>query len=235
MSGWTRGGVKGYVGVPRCGKTTKATADAREDAARTRFPIVTLDLGSALSFAALPHASCADEVLYDAYVRRVHPKVWTPASLAEREKFWAVVMEFGAVHVIADEIYHLTSKDRRQALDPTLSLAVTKWGHGKRGPASYYLTAQRPKFIHRDLWHAFDVLYVFRLMKGVDADRIEHEFGLPPEVTTNLERGEYEPVQLGFTDAPPQAEAGGGASDRSLRDPDAPSAGGGRDAEGGAA
>lgn len=195
MSGWLKGGVKGYIGVPRSGKTTKAISDARTDAGKTLFPIVTLDLGSALNFASERHAACADEVLHDLYVRRVHPPVWTPSCLEEREKFWRTVMHHGAAHVIVDEVKHLSPNDQ---LDPGFALAATKWGHGKRGPVTYYLTAQRPKFIHRDLWHAFDTLYVFRLMRGTDADRIHHEYGIPPEKSTALERGQHETVEVGF-------------------------------------
>lgn len=198
MAGWLKGGVKGYVGVPRSGKTTKAIADARTDAAASGFPIATLDLGSSLSFAGIPHAACADEVLYDLYIRRTHPRVWTPSCIEEREKFWRMLATHGAAHVLCDEIKHLSEDGR---LDPSLALAVTKWGHGERGAVTYYLTSQRPTFIHRDLWHGFTALYVFRTMAGADADRFKHEFGLPPERTTKLERGAYETVEIGFPES----------------------------------
>jgi len=208
MGGWLEGGVKAYIGVTRCGKTTKAIADARVDAGRTRFPIVTLNLGASLSFSDQPHASCADEVLYDVYVRRVHPKVWRPAGEAERWKFWKMVAHHGGVHVIVDEIKHIANSDK---IEPAFAEAVTVWGHGKKGPAFYYVTAQRPSFINRDLHQAFDKLYIFRVAKGVDAKRVHDEYGcgisckdepceLSPLLTPKFKRGQYVEVSLGFED-----------------------------------
>lgn len=208
MGGWLEGGVRAYVGVTRCGKTTKAIADARKDAAHTRFPIVTLNLGASLSFADQAQASCADEVIYDIYARRVHPKVWTPSGEAERWKFWKTVAHHGGVHVIVDEIKHIANHD---FIEAEFANAVTVWGHGKMGPTSYYVTAQRPSFIHRDLGAAFDKVYVFRLAAGADANRIHQEYGcgrscgvepckVAPVRTTAFQRGEYAEVSLGFED-----------------------------------
>lgn len=197
MGGWLEGGVKAYVGVTRCGKTTKAIADARTDSARTRFPIVTLDLGRSLSFASEPHAANVWEVLDDLYSKRVHPKMWCPASKEERAEFWRWVGHYGGAHVIVDEIKHIANSDY---IEPAFANAVTVWGHGKLGPTTYYVTAQRPTFINRDLWQAFDELYVFRLAKGADAERMKREFGLDPEQTTTLERGQHVTVKLGFED-----------------------------------
>lgn len=206
MSGWLEGGVRAYVGVTRCGKTTKAIADVRADAGRTRFPIVTLDLGSSTSWAKEPHASCADEVVYDTWSRRVHPKIWTPANETERWKFWTALAYWGGAHVLVDEVKHIAD---HSYIEPAFANAVTVWGHGKLGAASFYVTAQRPSFINRDLGSAFDKIFVFRLAKGVDAKRIHDEYGcgymcrqdpckLAPVRTTEFERGQYETVSLGF-------------------------------------
>jgi len=246
MSGWTKGGVKAYVGITRCGKTTLAIKHSRLEAAETRFPIVTLDIGRALSFAGYPHASGADEVLYDLYVRRVHPKVWTPplrcadpkckhrdircAAVAERAKFWKTLQFHGAAHVLCDEIRHIAS---HEWIEPAFVEAVTVWGHGRRGPVSYYITAQRPAFVHRDLWQACDSIYVFKLAPGADLDRMVHEYGISPEKNKAFGRGQCDEVKLGFDDqakgrrAPAAAGPEGGADhtpDQGVADPAAPPA-----------
>jgi hypothetical protein len=73
--------------------------------------------------------------------------------------------------------------------------------HGAlRLPSYWFPTAQRFSLVHRHVLAACKEVRIFRQAPGVDADRVQHEFGVKPEVTTALERGEYVPIVLGFAE-----------------------------------
>jgi hypothetical protein len=196
MSGWNVGGVQLYTGKTRSGKTTAAIADAEQAAQATGFPVVFLDLMRSMSFAHLPHARDAREVCQAAFVARVRPLVWSPESEGERAEFWALLTYWGGCHVVIDEIRKICSASY---VESALVRAVTMWGHGKLGPTTYHITAQRPGFLHRDLWPALDRAHIFCLAPGRDAKVVEEELGVPREETTTLQQGERLVVELGFS------------------------------------
>jgi hypothetical protein len=195
MGGWKSGGANVYLGVTRSGKTTLAKKHLEADAARWKNPVVTLDLESAMDWVDVPHAASADEVLEALYVRRQAPRVWTPRDLAERTKFFKAVSHWGGACVLVDGLPmiadgHNFEEDFRQAL--------YRWGHGRLGPTFYYLVAQRASLVHRNVFAAARVVYVFRQAPGADAARMYAEFGIPPGTSTTLGRGAHVPIELGF-------------------------------------
>lgn len=201
MNGWNRGGVQLYCGKTRSGKTTAAIADAEAAAAETGYPIITLDLMRAMSFAHLPHALSGREVCEAAFVTRTRPKIWSPDTEEERAEFWRLLAYFGGCHVVVDEIRKMSSS---AYVERGFVQAVNVWGHGKLGPTTYHLTAQRVGFVHRDIWPAFDRVHVFCPAPGRDARIIEEELGVNRDDSESLEQGEQIIVELGFSPRPPE-------------------------------
>lgn len=213
MAGWLQGRVEVFVGITGSGKTTLARERQREFAARYGFPMGTLDLESAMDWAGDPHAESVDEVCNDLFVRRVSARVWTPRTREERSKFFRMVGEWGGVSLLIDGLpmiadAHDLDEDARQML--------LRYRHGKIGPTSHELVAQRMSLIHRHVFAATTRVFVFRQAPGVDADRVYHEFDFPPELSTKLERGAKHVVEMGFpeTPAPPAAAVGQNPGER---------------------
>ncbi len=195
MGGWKVGGANIYLGVTGSGKSTRAREDMGMDSTKWKLPCATLDLESAADWADQAHAASADEVLEALFVRRQTSRVWTPRDLAERTKFFKAVSHWGGVCVLVDGLPMIADaynfeEDFRQAL--------YRHRHGRLGPTFWYLVAQRASLVHRNAFAAARIVKVFRQAPGADANRMYQEFSIPTATSTQLARGAYVPVELGF-------------------------------------
>jgi hypothetical protein len=197
MGGWKTGGAELFIGITGSGKTTKAKERLSDAATKWKIPTATLDLEMALDWADVPHAQTVEEVLTDLFVRRVSPKVWSPKTESERATFFKAVGYWGGIGLLIDGLPMIADAHN---LDEELRMMLYRHRHGKLGPTFHFMVAQRASLIHRHIFAACSRVYVFRQAPGADADRIDHEFGIPPDKSTALERGKYEPVELGFAE-----------------------------------
>lgn len=196
MGGILAGGVELFLGVTGSGKTTLAKKRQAEESARWKMPSVTMDLESAADWQDVPHAESVKEVLESLYVRRVSPRVWTPKTESERTLFFNTVAHWGGASILIDGLPMIFDAHN---LDEQFRQALYRHRHGRlRLPVYWLLVAQRASLIHRHVFAACRMVYVFRQAPGTDADRIFHEFDIPPDVSTKLERGKHEPITLGF-------------------------------------
>jgi hypothetical protein len=206
MAGWKTGAVKVYLGMTGSGKTTLAQINRRQDADKNGFPCVTMDLEESLDWAHVPHAKDADEVLQKSLVERRTPRIWTPRDDRERAKFFMAAAHWGGICILIDGVPMIADS---HYFEPEFRKALLRYRHGRLGPMYYYLTAQRASLMHRNVFTACQTVYIFRQAPGADADRVEHEFGIPPMKSTNLGRGENVPILLGF---PEEGNATDGAA-----------------------
>lgn len=220
MGGWLTGGVAGYVGVTRCGKTTLAMKNlsaaieaSRQETKGAAQPVVTVDAEEAADFAGIPHARDVFEVLEVALSRRETPRVWTPEDDGAWDVFCDRVSVWGGVHVMLDGVHAVASKF---SLRPSMRTVLKRHGHGRLGPVTWDCTTQAPSELHPDFRRAFTrKLYVFRTAVGIDADTLRSWYGLKGPTRTNqgrmaeitdLARGEYVEIDCGFPEAS-EAEA----------------------------
>jgi len=208
VGGWMEGGLIACVGVGGTGKTTKAIIEQRTKAAdliRRGLPgiCVTMDCGGSASYVREPRTSNVDEVIYDVWTRRIHPKVFTPprrcadrwcrhgmdkknprpigcASLA-RDRFWEKVCKLGGVCVVVDDVQAISEKGLGSGnfthVDDELARLAIMFRHGSRGPNYLWLCAQRPVYIPPALRHAVRRWEIFRLDAGPDAERVHDWYG----------------------------------------------------------
>lgn len=196
MAGVKAGGAEVLLGVTGSGKTT--LAQKRQYLAKIKWsiPRATLDLEGAADWAHIPHAQSADEVLESIYVKRVDARVWTPRDERERCKFFMAVGYWGGVSLLVDGLPMIADAHN---FDEEFRKMLYRHRHGQlRLPAYHFLVAQRASLVHRHVFAACRWVWIFRQAPGVDADRIEHEFGVLPSVSTQLERGANVPILLGF-------------------------------------
>jgi hypothetical protein len=202
MGGWTVGGADVLLGATRSGKTTLALANQAEDVKRLGVVPITLDLESSTDWAGVPHARDADEVLEFYLVRRIPPRIWTPRDQRERDKFFSTVAHWGNAAILVDGLPMICND---QKFEEEFRKALYRWGHGRMGPTTYYLVAQRASLVHRHVFAACRRVRIFRQAPGADADRMWHEFKIPPgnpkvpgSGSTAFVRGQHETIELGF-------------------------------------
>jgi hypothetical protein len=130
------------------------------------------------------------------YVKKQDAPPWTPRDERDRSKFFMAVAYWGGVSLLIDGLPMIADAHN---FDEELRKMLYRHRHGQmRLPAYHFLVAQRASLVHRHVFAAVRWVYIFRTAPGVDADRIEHEFAVKPEITTKLERGAHVPILLGF-------------------------------------
>lgn len=190
-------GVYGYVGVTESGKTTLALEHLNLDIATTDFPALILDCMPAKNLSHLPHEPAPDAVYHKLFNLR-ESAVYTPKSVEEISEIFMMLHVAGTsqklpVHVLWDE--PVVTLDDGQVpmsvykIDGRIAKALRGWQHNG---CSFRLCSQSIKDFHGVFFMCMPEVYVFRLEREPDLDRVELMLKMPRQVIESLPQGKCE-------------------------------------------
>lgn len=182
-------GVEIFVGVTQYGKTTLAL-DHASKANDQGQPYLVFDCMPAANFKGLYHAADRVEVVKRLYGKPAQNVVYTPKDEADLEWIFRKVHEAGTMGqsrtVLWDECSFYMGP---QYIGDEASKALRGWAHS----GNYYLlVTQRPADLHGIVFITSPEVYVFRLERSVDLERVEKELSIPPEKIRDQAVGQYQ-------------------------------------------
>ena len=179
-----RTGCYFYFGVTQIGKTSLALAHLRDEISETGKRALILDCMPAKNFRTWRHepdlGACIDRLAAGGHA------VYSPKSREDLDNLLqALHEELGPTLVLWDECSIHMPKEK---LTPCQNQALRGWGHTDH---VYFLITQRPGDLPSECWVLGAEVYVFRLEREPDLQRVETDFGFPREVIKVLPH--YEP------------------------------------------
>lgn len=182
-------GVEIFVGVTQYGKTTLALAHASK-ANDQGQPYLVLDCMPAANFKDFPHAADRVDVLRRLYGNPAQNVVYTPKSEEDLEALFERIHKAGTMGqprtVLWDECSFFMSP---QHVGDSASKALRGWAHSSN---YYLLVTQRPADLHGVVFITSPEVYVFRLERSADLDRVQRELSIAPEKIRDLAVGQFE-------------------------------------------
>ncbi len=182
-------GVEIFVGVTQYGKTTLALdhAHAANDAGQ---PYLVLDCMPAENFKGMLHASDRQDVLRRLYGKPAQNVIYTPKDEADLEALFERIHKAGTMGesrtVLWDECSFFMSP---QHVGDSASKALRGWAHSSN---FYLLVTQRPADLNGVVFITSPEVYVFRLERSVDLERVQKELSIPPEKIRDQAVGQFE-------------------------------------------
>jgi hypothetical protein len=182
-------GVEIFVGVTQYGKTTLAL-DHASKANDQGQPYLVLDCMPAANFKGFPHATDRVDVLKRLYGKPAQNVVYTPKGEEDLEALFKAVHTAGSRGesrtVLWDECSFFMGP---QHIGDWASAALRGWAHS----GNYYLlVTQRPADMHGVVFITTPEVYVFRLERSVDLERVQKELSIQPEAVRDQVVGQYQ-------------------------------------------
>jgi len=182
-------GVEIFVGVTQYGKTTLALAHASKanDAGQ---PYLVLDCMPAGNFKGFHHANDRVEVLRRLYGAVPENVYYTPKGDEDLEAIFRAVHKAGTMGqprtILWDECSFYMSPNK---IGDAASAALRGWAHS----GNYFLlVTQRPADLHGVVFITAPEVYVFRLERSADLDRVQRELSIQPENVRDQKVGEFQ-------------------------------------------
>ena len=185
------GGVTLFVGCPGSGKTTLARDCAFLDCEKNGRPIVVVDPSRVDQLKCFPHATGLEATVREAWGVGSHV-AYTPQGEDEFDGLMAAARAGKDVILLLDELRFFASA---HYLSRELTLACRMWKHSN---LSVYGTTQHVGDLHAELLAVVTNLVVFRVTSPRGLERLQREYGLAPDVVSQLPQFEYLTVRVGF-------------------------------------
>jgi hypothetical protein len=182
-------GVEIFVGVTQYGKTTLALDHAKVANDRGQ-PYLVVDCMPAENFKWTLHAADRVDVLRRLYGKPAQNVVYTPKDEEDVEWIFGKVHEGGVLGeprtVLWDECSFFMSP---QHVGDNVSKALRGWAHSGN---AYLLVTQRPADLHGVVFITSPEVYVFRLERSVDLERVQKELSIDPRLVFMQDVGQYQ-------------------------------------------
>lgn len=182
-------GVEVFVGVTQYGKTTLALAHAAK-ANDQGQPYLVLDCMPAANFKGMFHAIDRVDVIKRLYGKPAQNVIYTPKDEADLEWIFSKVHQAGTLGqsrtVLWDECSFYMGP---QYIGDEASKALRGWAHSGN---LYLLVTQRPADLHGIVFITSPEVYVFRLERSVDLERVQKELSIDPRLVFMQDVGQYQ-------------------------------------------
>lgn len=183
-------GVYWYIGCQGIGKTTIALEDLAGEISRSRKPALVVDSEGVEQLESVPHVGSRRDGILRVWQEKTHA-AYTPFDEEDLEQLLAAVHAGKDVHLFVDEAsYWLNSS----YLSPELSRLMRAYRHAR---VSVQLTTQQLRDIPRRALGIYTELYIFQHFEPGDLERLEKEYGLDPQLVSNLQWGERITIRKG--------------------------------------
>lgn len=181
------------LGCPGSGKTTEAVKRAKEESARTGYPILAVDPARAAQFLDWPRAATLKEAIEKLWKEGSHV-AWTPENAEEFDSMMSAARAGRRIIIVIDELKFCLPSSRSMSLP--FQLAIRLWRHADL-PA-VYATTQSYSDAARPLRAAVSNWVIFRMTAPGDLKALQEDFGLDADEISQLPKFTFKEQRSGF-------------------------------------